>query len=218
MSSDTTESSGVQQLIDRLHEEGVAKGQDEADGLIAAARRQAALTLDDARREADEIVAEATSDAGRTRAAAEDAIRLACRDATLSLTDELREDFVRKLRNLVGHTLQDTDFLKQLILEIARRAVPAESAGPQNVLLLNADSPGGESAPSLDDDSLNQFVLSLGGEALREGLTFKTADSDVPGVRLQIVDEDVEIDLTTETLTHYLLKHLSPKLRAIIQQ
>ena len=56
MSTDKTTSSGVQQLIDRLHEEGVEKGRTEADAVLAAARQQAMDLLDEARRQADEIL------------------------------------------------------------------------------------------------------------------------------------------------------------------
>ena len=58
MSSDSTESnesSGVQQLIDRLHQQGVARGQAESDTLLAAAREQAADILDRAERDAERV-------------------------------------------------------------------------------------------------------------------------------------------------------------------
>jgi hypothetical protein len=43
------------------------------------------------------------------------------------------------------------------------------------------------------------------------------ADDNVPGVRVQIVDDDLEIDLTAETLTHLLQQHLSPRFRNLIE-
>ena len=45
MNSNPTESAGVQQLIDRLHQEGVSKGQTEAEALLVAARQQAVEIL-----------------------------------------------------------------------------------------------------------------------------------------------------------------------------
>ena len=98
----TTTSSGVQQLIDRLHQEGVAKGKTEADEIITAARQQAMEILDQAQKEANEILAAARHEADRTRSSGEEAVRLAGRDAILHLTEELLEDFERKLKRLVG--------------------------------------------------------------------------------------------------------------------
>jgi len=218
MTTPTTESSGVQKLIDRLHEEGVAKGRGEAEELIGAARREASEILDEARRNAEKVAAEAAADAQRTRASGEEAVRLACRDAIHTLSEELRRDFDQKLRRLIGHSLKEKDFLKQLILEIARRAVPDDAPGPKEITILNDTSSGAASGPLLDEGQLSEFVKSLSGEALREGLTVEVDDAEIPGVRLRIVDEDVEVDLTTETLTHLLLKHLSPTFRAIVEQ
>lgn len=216
MSTDTKTSSGVQQLIDRLKEEGVERGQSEAETIINAARQEAASILDKARREAEDIVENARKEADRTRHSGGEAVRLAGRDAILKLTEELRLDFESKLQRLVGHSLKDTKFLKKLIQEIARHAVSDESERKLNILLL-ADRTDTDKSHASDEESLNEFVRSLGGEALRDGLTFRVADSDTPGVRVQIVDDDLEIDLTTETLTQLLWKHLSPRFRKIIQ-
>ena len=216
MNSESNESAGVQQLIDRLHQEGVDKGKEQADQLIVSARRQAMEVLDNAQREADEILSAARSEAARTRSGGEEAVRLAGRDAILSLTEDLRLDFERKLKNLIGKSLQDQELLKELILEIVRSAT-ASDAGQRKILLLNnslePDSPG-----NFDDLQLDAFVQALGGEALRDGLTFEVSESDTPGVRVQVVDDNLEIDLTTETLTALLLKHLSPRFRRLMQE
>lgn len=216
MSSNPTESAGVQQLIDRLHEEGVSKGQAEAEALVAAARQQAAKILDQANQEAETILNSAKVQAEQTRINGEEAIRLAGRDAILRLTEELREDFVRKLRSLVGHTLKDREFLKRLILEIARGGLPESQEQPLKVLLLTERGVDQQSVER-ERQELEEFVRSLSGEALRDGLTFEVDENDTPGVRVQVVGEELEIDLTTETLTHLLLKHLSPRFRAIME-
>lgn len=212
MTSETTESSGVQQLIDRLHKEGVDKGQSEAGDLVASARQEATQLLDKAKRDAEAIIAAAKVEAEQTRTGAEAAIQAAGRDVILGLTESLREDFVNKLHKLVGHTLRDTEFLKELISEIARHSVPSQ--GTQVNVQVLKDS----SDLAFNDETLNELTRSLGGEALRDGLTFEVADSAVPGVRIQAIDDDLEIDLTNETLTHLLLQRLSPRFRDILEQ
>jgi len=214
MSSEPTESSGVQELIDRLHHQGVEKGHEQADQLVAAARKQAMEILDSANRQADEIVSEARDEASRTKNSGEEALRLASRDAILSLTEDLREDFIRKLRHLVGYQLKDQEFLKQMILEIVRGGITGTD--PQQEILLLNDRLDPNMTDRVDDDRIDQFVRSLGGEALRSGLSFSVGEGDSLGVRVQVVNDDLEVDLTIETLTALLLKHLSPRFRDII--
>ena len=220
MATDNKTSSGVQELIDRLQKDGVKKGEVEATAVLAEARRQAMEVVDQAREEATEITLSARQEAERTIAGGQEAVRLAGRDATLQLTEELRSDFEAKLRRLIAFRLDDTEFLERLILEVARRALP-DDTGATVDLLVSPDLVSSEelskSPDEVESGTLSHFILSLAGETLRDGLTFRVADETVPGVRVQIVDEDLEIDLTSDTLTHLLRKHLSPRFRALIE-
>jgi V/A-type H+-transporting ATPase subunit E len=215
METENNEASGVQQLIDRLHQEGVDKGRSDADSLLSAARKEAASILDEANKQAEEIRKSAKSDADQMKSKGEEAVRLAGRDAILSLTEELRASFEETLQRFVHDSLQDPTFLRQLIMQIAGVAVPSDDDAALKVLLLGDVS---EDEPSEGGQTLNDLARSLAGQSLRDGLTFEVVDSDVPGVRVQVVDQQLEIDLTTDTLTHLLLKHLSPRIRAIVGQ
>jgi V/A-type H+-transporting ATPase subunit E len=215
MNHEENSSSGVQELIERLHLEGLTKGQEQADQVLAAARKEAASILDKAKEQSDSMIASAMAEAERTRVAGEEAVRLAGRDTILRLNEELRADFDKKIRRLVGHTLKDTEFLKKLILSVARQSLPEDSESPLNIQLL-LDEQEAVKFEAGDGDPLNEFVLSLSGEAVRDGLTFEIADSEVPGIRVQVTDDDIEIDLSAETISHLLIKALSPRFRAIV--
>ncbi len=220
MSEESTETSGVQRLIDRLHQEGVQKGQSEAELVLSEARSEARKIVDQARREADEMVREARVEADRTVRSGEEAVHLAGRDAILRLSEELRADFVRKLKKLIGHSFSDTEFLRQLIVEIARRALPEQTTDRLNIEVLReyAATPSDADAPSpLDEAELERFFLDFGGEALREGLTFSVDEGEAAGIRVRLVDDDIEIDLTSDTISRLLLELLSPRFRSIFQ-
>lgn len=212
MSDDVTESSGVQKLIDRLHDQGVSKGRDEADELIASARRKSLEILDDAKRQSEAMLAEARSEAQRTKKGGEEAIRLAGRDAILELMEALGEDFSRKLHHLVQHELEDTSFLKQMILEITGKAVSAEGGKQIHLVFL-----GDTETENYDGESLDAFARGLAADAVRDGLTYSVSDSETPGIRVQFVGDDLEVDMTAETLTKLLVDHLSPKFREILE-
>jgi V/A-type H+-transporting ATPase subunit E len=221
MSTENQETFGVQELIDKLREEGVAKGEAESEALVAAAREKAVGILDDAQKQADEITAKAREEAERTREAGEEALRLAARDAVLKLREAIGEDFERKVRRLVCHTLRDQEFLKKLILEIARKAMPEGTAGqvevllPDNVVTVEELAQKPEEAA---EGTLSHFVLGMAGDIIRDGLSFNVGDDDTPGVRVRLVDEDVEIELTDETISALLMDHLTPRFRAIMER
>ena len=221
MSTEVKESSGVQELIDRLRDEGVAKGEGEAEALVKQARKQSMEILDQARREAEQITAKARDEARRTKESGEEALRLASRDAILPLKESFHQEFENRVRQLVAYRLQDQSFLERLILEIARRSVP-EDAGQSVQLLLPGDKVSAEDLQAHVEDvregSLSHFVLGLAGDVLREGLTFSVSDDVQTGVKIRLQDEDVEIELTDETVTDLLMQFMLPRFRAILQQ
>jgi V/A-type H+-transporting ATPase subunit E len=213
--------SGVQQLIDQLRNDGVVKGRNEGDALVAAARQEAMRILDEAKHDAERTRSAALAETESLRKNAEDAVRLAMRDAVIALNESLRNDFANKVRRLVSHSMQDRSFLEKLILEVARRAMPEEAGKSMEILLPNNVATSEElkkNPQDLAENSLSRFVLQLSSDVLREGLTFVSAADDRPGLRIQLKDEDVEIDLTDETVADLLMAHLSPRFRALMER
>ena len=58
----------------------------------------------------------------------------------------------------------------------------------------------------------------MAGDIVREGLSFDVADDETPGVRVRLVDQEVEVELTDETVSALLMEHLVPRFRAIIER
>src|ERR1700731_4137179 len=112
------ESAGVEMLIARLRDEGIAQGRSQAQALVTAAKQQAADIVAAARREAEAIAVKATEEAKKLKAVGEDAIRLAMRDTMLSLEADLINEFQNKCKGLVKGVLQEPAFLQRLILEV----------------------------------------------------------------------------------------------------
>jgi V/A-type H+-transporting ATPase subunit E len=216
-------SSGVEALIDRLRDEGVAMGRAAAEEIEADARRRAAQIVQEAEDRAAQLVTEARKESRTLQKGGEEALRIAMRDTVLQLKGQLMEHFNAEVRRLIAVTMDQEDFLQKLILEVAGRA--REQAGldagqPVKVLLPRA-LVGLEDLRrnplELREGSLSHFVLSIAGNVLAEGVTFGTADDDARGIRLHLEDKNVQIELTDEAVTALLLQHLQPRFRAILE-
>jgi len=213
-------SSGVESLIGRLRDQGIEQGRTQAEALVTAAQQQAADIVATANREAETIRVTAKEEAGKLKAAGEDAIRLAMRDTTLSLESGLINVFENSLGRLVKGTLTDPAFLQRMILEIAGKASAATSGEPVQMLLP-------AEIVSLDDlrrkpeevkrGTLTHFVLSLGEGMLREGVSFGGAEDGTAGIRVKLVDGNMQVNLTESALTELLLRHMVPRFRALLR-
>jgi V/A-type H+-transporting ATPase subunit E len=214
----TVESAGVETLIGRLREEGITQGRHQAEAIVTEAQQQAADLVATAQREADAILAKAKADADKLKAAGEDAIRLAMRDTILALEGDLLKAFTDRLHRLVKGALTDPAFLQRLMLEVAGRAAPTSERAE---LLLPADLVSLEDLQSKPEEAapgtLMHFVLSLGGGMLRDGMQFGVSEDGEAGIRVRLVDEDVQIDLTESAISQLLLRHMLPRFRALLR-
>jgi V/A-type H+/Na+-transporting ATPase subunit E len=212
------ESAGVEMLIARLRDEGIAQGRSQAQALVTAAKQQAADIVAAAKREAEAIAVRANEEAKKLKAVGEDAIRLAMRDTMLSLEADLINEFQNKLQGLVKGMLEDPAFLQRLILEVAAKAAPsterAELLIPTEIVSLEDLQRKPEEAKP---GTLTHFVLSMGGGMLREGLSFGVTDGLEAGIRVKLVNENVQIDLTESAVSQLLLRHLLPRFRALLR-
>ena len=146
-------------------------------------------------------------------------MRLAGRDALLALKEEVFQLFTNRVRGLISDCLRDEQFMQRLILEIAGRVVPKDSKQPMELLLPEEMVAPGELQRQVKDakeGTLSHFVLALAGDMIREGVTFGVAADNTPGVTVKMVEEDVEITFNEKALAEFLLRHLLPRFRAMM--
>ena len=219
----TLPSSGVEALIARLRDEGVAKGRDEAGRIEDEARRRAAEILREAEAEASRIVTAARRESDSLKTAGEDALKLAMRDAVLQLRAVLTREVNENVRRLITAHLKREEFIERLILEVARRGRDEAGAEPGEAMeiVLPRELVGIEELRrnplELKEGSLSHFVLAVASEALQEGVTFAVAEDDAAGIRIGFKDKSLEIDLTDEKVALLILAHLQPRFRAILE-
>ncbi len=214
------ESAGVEGLINRLRDQGIEQGRSQAEALITAAQQQAAEIIAAATAEAETIVMKGKEESKKLKIAGEDAIRLAMRDTVLAMEGDLLNEFVNRLRLMVKGVLADPAFLERLILEVASKAATA-LADKRAELLLPSEFVSLEDLKKKPEEArpgtLMQFVQSLSGGMLREGMSFGVSDEGAAGIKIRLVDEDVQIELTENAVNSLLIRHMLPRFRALLR-
>lgn len=221
---DTAEvtSSGVETLIERLRQEGVGAGRAEGDQIIQNAQSQAEEILQKARRQAEELVAQARREAKQTTSAGEDALRMAARDTVLKMREELGQKLESRVRRLVTEELEDRQLLAQLILEVVSRAVADSGVAsarkveielPDEVL----DPEQLRESPQELTGPLSDLAKQVATASFREGVSFEKLGPGGQGIRVRLVDESIEVDLSDAAIAELLLQHLKPRFRAVME-
>ena len=217
MARETPQTSGVQDLIARIRDDGVRAGEQEAAQILAQSRREAARLVADAKAEADEMRRKASEEIESFKHAALEALNMAARDSRLQLEASLLAAFQRHVKRLIAPVTYEVGFVRALILVLAGHAVE-DYLEDRKLQILVSDLLAGKerSNPELDK-ALHEGILGISGDMLREGVEIIPSSEVRGGVRVRLVDEDLEIDLTDEAVSKLLLKHLLPRYRAILQ-
>ncbi len=214
-------SSGVEGLINRLRDDGVKAGQEKADQVLREAREQAAQIVAQAKAEATEMLNKARSEIETEKAAAKESLRVAIRDTELKMEAELKANFSAGVKRLVSVEMRDKEFLRHVILAIAGLAAGDKACGeqPVEVLLPKELFETDEQGTRLTEEGtarMRHLVLGITGEMLREGVELKPSEDMSGGIRIQLVGEDLEIDLSDKAISELLLEFLLPRYRAIV--
>jgi len=173
--------------------------------------------LEQAKGEADQLVVQARGEAARILEQGREALRLAHRDAVLELHDNLRQQLAGKVRAMCEEVFADRDFLRALILEVAGK-ISQEKRSAETVIVFPAQAESRDRSLQGDDAaSLKRFLEGITGEMVREGVTFSLSDRVAEGIRMQLVDQDVEVDLNPETVSKLLMQFLAPRFRAALE-
>lgn len=215
-----TEISGVQGLIDKLKNQGVDEGQRQAEQIIKEAEQEASRIIANAKSEADQLSSEAFHKIEVEKASAHEAIKIAFRDTEITLRSKFRAAFSSYLKRLVSLELKDREFLKQLVLVTAGLKTPEALQAERIDILLPAKLfESEEKETDLTPEGkikLRHLVLGITGEMLREGVELDLSPDITAGIRICLVGDDLEIDLSDKALSDLLLHYLLPRYREII--
>ncbi len=213
MAESTLPSSGVQELVQRLREEGVAAGRREGEEIVAAARAEAARILADARREAEAVTHATSASIETEREAAGAALELAWRDAMLQLREQIEVAFARRLQSLVAGSLRDPEVLIELVVDALRQVLQADRS-PERAQLVVPASSAEDPAATL---ALDTLAATLARDLLQGGVELVREQRTGAGVRIRLAERGIELTVTEETLAALLLERLLPRFRALFE-
>ena len=88
----------VQEIIQKIHDDGVKDAERRAKEIISQAERQASDRVDEAKKNAEKIIADAKAETARMKQAGEASLQQAGRDVVLAVKQELTGLFQRVIQ------------------------------------------------------------------------------------------------------------------------
>jgi V/A-type H+-transporting ATPase subunit E len=195
----------LQELTERLYNEGLSKGKEEGKAIVAEAEAKAAEILDSARKEAEAIVEKARKEADDFTAKTRSDVRMASRETLQSLRSDVENLVVASMvSEPVGKALSEEGFIKDVIRAVAEKFSADE---PQDLSIVLPESLRG---------AVGDFVCSELPLILGKGVDATFSKKIAGGFRIAPKDGSYFISMTDETFRDLVGAFLRPATKELL--
>ncbi len=197
----------LQELTDKLYNEGLSKGQQEADNLLAKTREEVKKMLDNAKEEAKQIISKANKQAEDVKKNADAEIRLVGRQMVEQVKQAIEETLITKaIAEPTKASFNDTDFIKEVIKQAVGRFSPDSDNNIELSLLLPEDK----------KQQLSDFTANKIQQLLKDGVEVQYSKSLKEGFRIGAKDKGYYISFTSNDFENLFKEYLRPSVQNLL--
>ena len=195
----------LQELTDRLYNEGLSKGKQEGEELLAKAKVQAEEMVAKAEAEAARIVAAAQKQADEIRSKVASDIRMASTQSLAATRKDIETLVVGKMTGEpVKKALSSAEFVKEIIKAVAEKFT---TDGPVDLALV---------LPESLQKELEPFVNAELAKTLNAGVEASFSKKISGGFRIGPKEGGYFVSFTDETFDELISEYLRPATKKIL--
>lgn len=195
----------LQELTDKLYNEGLSKGRQEGEQLLAQAKLQADTIIADAQARAAAIVAQAEKEAADLRHKADSDLALASRETLSQTRQRIESLIVARMSDLaVKDALSESAFVKEIISAVAKAFNKDEAC---DISLILSES---------QKAALEPFVKNELAQMLGAGVEVSFSKTISGGLKIGPRDGGYFISLDDAAFRELISSYLRPTTRKIL--
>ena len=195
----------LQELTDKLYNEGLAKGKQEGEEFLAKAKVQADEIVAKAKAEAAAIVAAANKEAEDLKTKVQGDLKMAAAQSVAATKKDIETLVVTKMTEAeVKNALTSADFVKEVVLAVAKGFNTEEPTDLEVVL------------PESLKKGLEGFVANELGKVLKGGVEASFSKKIAGGFTIGPKDGGYFISFTDETFNALISEYLRPATKKIL--
>ena len=195
----------LQELTQKLYEEGLAKGKQDGEALLQKAQSEAEGIVKQAQEEAEAILAKARKDAEDFKVKVEGDVKMAAQQAVQATRSDIENLVVSKVVDgTVDKALANEDYIKGIITAVAQKFSADEPADLSLVLPENLKK------------ALEPFVKNELGKLLGKGVDASFSKKVAGGFKIGPKDGGYFVSLTDETFKDLIGSYLRPATKKLL--
>lgn len=197
----------IQELADKIYQEGVQKGEDRAAEIEKAAREKADKELAEAKAKAEQIIADAQKQAEELKRNMEGEIKLSSEQA-LSVVKQRILDLVTAsaVDASTSATFTDPAFIAGLVKTLVDKWDAGSHEAPSLAVLLPEDKQA----------EVEAAIKRDAAEVMKKGVTIEFSAAVKGGMQISQVESGFKISLTDEDFKAFFKEYLRPRTRAFL--
>ena len=195
----------LQELTQKLYEEGLAKGKQDGEALLQKAQSEAEGIVKQAQEEAEAILAKARKDAEDFKVKVEGDVKMAAQQAVQATRTDIENLVVSKVVDgTVDKALANEDYIKGIITAVAQKFSADEPADLSLVLPENLKA------------ALEPFVKNELGKLLGKGVDASFSKKVAGGFKIGPKDGGYFVSLTDDTFKDLIGSYLRPATKKLL--
>lgn len=197
----------LQELTERLYNEGLSKGKQEAEELKASAVKESERIIADARKEADRIIAAAKKEAEELKTRTGNDLKIASAQTIASLKQTIEKMIITKaIEPSVKSSLEDTSFIKEVIMAVAK-AFNASDQAPKGLDII---------LPASMQKELDTFFGKQAVSVLEKGMDVSFSKHLSGGFKIGPKDGGYMISFAENDFENILAEYLRPSSKKLL--
>ena len=195
----------LQELTDKLYNDGLSKGREEGARLLEEARKQADGIIAEARKQADDIVAEAHRQAEDYSQKVTSDLKMAGAQSIQATKKDIENLIIGRIAgDEVKKSLSSADFVKEIIKAVAQKFTAEESTDLALVL------------PAALQSELEPFVKGELATLLGKGVEATFSKKVNGGFNIGPKDGGYFISMTDDTFNELISEYLRPVTKKLL--
>ena len=197
----------LQELTDKLYNEGLQKGKQEAEQMKAAAKNEAAQIIAQAKEQAGQILAKAQADAKEIVSKTENDVKMASAQALTAVKQQIENAIITQAVSApVKGAVSENDFLKEIVKAIVSAFNPTNSDSVALEIIL----------PESKQKELDAFAKESLSKICSAGLDVKFSKNIQGGFKISPKGEGYMLSFTDKDFENIISEYLRPKTKALL--
>lgn len=191
----------IQELTSKLYSEGVEKGKEEAEKILAEANSQKKQILEEAKAKARKMLETAKKEAAELKSNTESELKLYSKQSSEALKTEITNLITNKISSSnVKSATSDSAFMQKLIVELVRNWAKNEklSIGVENA------------------DELENYISSNVKDLLDKEIKIESVNGIKTGFTVAPEDGSYKVKFGEEEFIEYFKEFLRPQIQELL--